>query len=150
MPKMVDSSLGEGSATATVAADRGNVGDDGSSGGEDAARRLVLVLGEHLVPIRESLEAAGQNLSGLRIRFAAMEATLGGLLAAAETDAAGGGGHVAGCAARLVEARRAVEELSASREAGRTLRDDNALLRRDLQLQRGRQGVASCKVPPDL
>ena len=65
-----------------------------------------------------------------------MEATFGGLFAT-ET----GIGH-AGCAARLGDARRAIEELSASQEAGKRLRDDNAILRRDLQQQRGRQSVA--------
>ena len=117
---MVDSR--EGSDTAAEVAD----------GGEDVAERLHLVLEEHLCPIRESLEAAGQNLSGLREKFATMEAALGGLLAKTE----------AGCEAKLGEARRAVEDLSASREAGKRLRDDNAVLRRDLEQQRSRQGVA--------
>ena len=109
-----------------------------NGGRDDIAQRLHLVLGEQLGPIRESLEAAGQNLAGLRERFSAMEAALKGLVA--ETDV--GGGHAV-CAARLGEARRAVEELAASSEAGRRLREDNAVLRRDLDLQRGRQGVAN-------
>ena len=67
-----------------------------------------------------------------------MEAALKGLVA--ETDV--GGGHAV-CAARLGEARRAVEELAASSEAGRRLREDNAVLRRDLQLQRGRHGIVT-------
>ena len=125
MVKMVDSR--EGSATVAVA----------NSGRDDIAQRLHLVLGEQLVPIRESLEAAGRNLAGLRERFSAMEAALKGLVA--ET---GSGGHAV-CAAKLGEARRAVEELAASSEAGRRLREDNAVLRRDLDLQRGRQGVAN-------
>ena len=122
---MVDSR--EGSAT-TAVANRGHAGENST---RDVAGRLHLVLD----PIRESLDAVGQNLSGLREKFAAMEATLGGLFAQT------GNGH-AGCAARLGDARRAIEELSASQEAGKRLRDDNAILRRDLQLQRGRQGIA--------
>ena len=158
---MVDSR--EGSATtATIAnrdvcaGDRGppghGVGGDGADGdsghARDVAGKLLLVLDEHLCPIQESLDAAGQNLSGLRQKFAAMEATLNGLFSEAAdrlttSDDGGRDGH-AGCAAKLGDARRAVEDLSASREAaaGRRLRDDNAVLRRDLQLQRGRQGVA--------
>ena len=122
---MVDSR--DGSATVAVA----------NSGRDDVAQRLHLVLGEQLGPIRESLEAAGQNLAGLRERFASMEAALGGLVAATDS-----GGHAV-CAAKLGEARRAVEELAASSEAGRRLREDNAVLRRDLYLQRGRQGFAN-------
>ena len=122
---MVDSPME--STTVTVA----------NGGRDDIAQRLHLVLGEQLCPIRESLEAAGQNLAGLRDQFASMEAALKGLVA--ET---GSGGHAV-CAAKLGEARRAVEELAASSEAGRRLREDNAVLRRDLDLQRGRQGVAN-------
>ena len=51
---MVDSR--EGSATVAVA----------NGGRDDIAQRLHVVLGEQLGPIRESLEAAGQNLAGLR------------------------------------------------------------------------------------
>ena len=123
---MVDSR--DGSATVTVA----------NSGRDDVAQRLHLVLGEQLGPIRESLEAAGQNLAGLRERFASMEAALGGLVAATDV----GAGHAV-CAAKLGEARRAVEELAASSEAGRRLREDNAVLRRDLELQRGRHGIVT-------
>ena len=65
---MVDSR--EGSATITVA----------NGGRDDIAQRLHLVLGEQLCPIRESLEAAGQNLAGLRERFSAMEALLKGAM----------------------------------------------------------------------
>ena len=158
---MVDSR--EGSATTATIANRdvcagdrgppghggGGDGADGDSGHtRDVAGKLLLVLDEHLCPIQESLDAAGQNLSGLRQKFAAMEATLNGLFSEAAdrlttSDDGGRDGH-AGCAAKLGDARRAVEDLSASREAaaGRRLRDDNAVLRRDLQLQRGRQGVA--------
>ena len=49
----------EGSGTAAVA----NAGQDSA---RDVAERLHVVLDEHLSPIRESLDAAGQNLSGLR------------------------------------------------------------------------------------
>ena len=57
---MVDSR--EGSATAAVT-NRVHAGEDNA---RDVAGRLHLVLDEHLSPIRESLDAAGQNLSGLR------------------------------------------------------------------------------------
>ena len=51
-----------------------------NGGRDDVAQRLHLVLGEQLCPIRESLEAAGQNLAGLRERFSAMEAALKGAM----------------------------------------------------------------------
>ena len=113
---------------------------DGGHGGV-VADRLHLVLNQHLCPIRGSLDATGQSLAGLNEQFAAMEATLSSLLSKAARAADEADQHV-GCEDRFGGARRAAEELSAadtaSREAVRRLRDDNAVLRRDLQLQRGR------------
>ena len=138
---MVDGRQGSGTAadrdTSAVAAAAAAAGREHCGG---VADRLHIALNQHLCPIRGSLDATGRSLAGLNEQFAAMEATLSSLFSKAR--ACEDADQHAGCEDKFGGAIRAAEQLSAadaaSREAVRGLRDDNAVLRRDLQLQRGR------------